>query len=318
MMRLFFCVVTLCVTTLHPFSLQSQTLPTVHDTLSLRHDGIARTYHLHLPPDPGPDMPLMVVLHGLGGHADRLRYGLGLNALADAMGYAVAYPQGLPSDWGPHWNAGFPFSTADDVGFLKQLARHIHSEFGADPAQTYVMGISAGGFMAYHLACNAADVFHAQAVVIGSMSGQDWRSCTPAAPVSILHIHGTDDPLIPYDGSAHWASGWGGAGPIPAVVARFADRQRAQPVAPLWDLPDTAINSYRNPQNGTEISLVTMLGYGHDWPHRQNSKISAAELIFDFFERVGAARQKQASFLAAQQTTANVVFNTAPVGRLWR
>ncbi|MEM6309956.1 MAG: PHB depolymerase family esterase [Pseudomonadota bacterium] len=263
--------------------------PSIHQTLTLNHDGRARSYHLHLPPDTQGDVPLVVVLHGLGGHANKLRYGLGLNSRADKLGYAVVYPQGLESRWGPHWNAGFPFSDVDDVGFLTKLAQDLQEAYQIDPERTYVLGISVGGFMAYHLACHAPDVFRAQAVVLGSMSGEDWANCAPKDPVSILHIHGTNDPLIPYDGSDHWASGWGGAGAIPQVVERWANRQEAQPVAPTFKLPGATTNSYKNQPTGTEVTLISLQGYGHDWPHEENSSISAADVVFEFFNRVQTA-----------------------------
>ena len=268
--------------------------PNVHQTLTLNHDGRARSYHLHLPANTADAIPLIVVLHGLGGHADKLRYGLGLNSRADEHGYAMVYPQGLESQWGPHWNAGFPFTDVDDVGFLTKLARDLQESYNIDPARTYVLGISVGGFMAYHLACTAPDVFTAEAIVLGSMSGQDWRSCgsqkpSQDDPVSILHIHGTDDPLIPYDGSEHWASGWGGADAIPQVVERWAKRQSAKPIPPTFDLPGAKTTSYRNANDGTEVTLISLQGYGHDWPHQENSTISAADVVFDFFNRVQRA-----------------------------
>jgi len=46
----------------------------------------SRPYFLHLPPDLPPDAPLVVALHGLGGSAARMRYGLGLMLGDDPVG----------------------------------------------------------------------------------------------------------------------------------------------------------------------------------------------------------------------------------------
>src|SRR5437868_674944 len=87
---------------------------------SLAHDGLTRTYRIHIPPgyDGTKAVPLVLVFHGGGGTAERIEQGLGFNPLADKHGFIVVYPQGEEN----HWNDGrtgerFPNAGKyDDVG----------------------------------------------------------------------------------------------------------------------------------------------------------------------------------------------------------
>jgi polyhydroxybutyrate depolymerase len=55
--------------------------------------------------------------------------------------------------------------------------------------------------MAHRMACDHAD----QITAIVSLAGATWRDpskCVPARPVSVLQIHGTDDTVVDFHGSA--------------------------------------------------------------------------------------------------------------------
>ena len=65
----------------------------MHDTLLF--DSVEREHYLYVPPDADASTPLFVALHGLGGNAKNLRFGIGLTKRAEQDGFAVVYPQGL-------------------------------------------------------------------------------------------------------------------------------------------------------------------------------------------------------------------------------
>ncbi|MDN8872721.1 prolyl oligopeptidase family serine peptidase, partial [Staphylococcus aureus] len=65
--------------------------------------------------------------------------------------------------------------------------------------RVYATGMSNGGMMAYRLACEASDIFKAIAAVAGT---DNTLSCTPAKPISILHIHAKDDDHVLFAGGA--------------------------------------------------------------------------------------------------------------------
>ena len=63
----------------------------------------------------------------------------------------------------------------------------------------YIFGYSNGGFMAYYLACKGLPGLRAVASLAGTSYVED-AACEGAPPVSLLHIHGTADEVIRFDG----------------------------------------------------------------------------------------------------------------------
>eukprot|EP00966_Prymnesium_polylepis_P166626 3851690-Prymnesium_polylepis.1 len=57
--------------------------------------------------------------------------------------------------------------------------------------------------MAYRLACDAADLF-THVVVIAGAPPSGAFTCLPARPVSVLHIGGTRDACVPFDGAPNF------------------------------------------------------------------------------------------------------------------
>src|SRR6056297_1140274 len=78
------------------------------------HDGEERSYFLYLPDDIAPGAPLVFVLHGYTSTAEGIIDNYGMNAVADANGFAVCYPQGSQDLTGTNfWNIEFPLETVD-------------------------------------------------------------------------------------------------------------------------------------------------------------------------------------------------------------
>ena len=68
-----------------------------------------------------------------------------------------------------------------------------------DFGPVYFFGYSNGGFMAHHMACKGLPGLRAVARLAGTSYVED-SSCEGAPPVSVLHIHGTADEVIQYEG----------------------------------------------------------------------------------------------------------------------
>ncbi len=168
---------------------------------TLTHDGVARTFLLHVPPglsDSRP-VPLVVGLHGYTASSSSFEGQSGLSVKADAEGFIVAYPDGLRYPWtasNPQaWNAGGRYEGwtggTDDVGFIAQVIEAVRRHYAIDPARIYVTGHSNGSFMAYRvgheLSCTIAAIApHSGPVVYESPT-------PPRCPVSTLHLHAIDD-----------------------------------------------------------------------------------------------------------------------------
>ncbi|MGB7817656.1 MAG: hypothetical protein WBL35_02825 [Ornithinibacter sp.] len=91
-----------------------------------------------------------------------------------------------------------PRSGVDDVGFISALTDALVREYDIDPRWVFATGLSNGAFMVNRLACDLPEKIAAVAPVARTL-GTDVE-CSPAVPVAVMSVHGTDDPLVPFEG----------------------------------------------------------------------------------------------------------------------
>lgn len=153
----------------------------------------------------GTPYPLIVLMHGVGSNSDEMEVFLPIALEVDARGFFLLIPNGTEAPDGTRfWDATEQCCNSftgpvDDVAYITGLIDEAGARFNVDPRRVYATGHSNGGFMSYRLACDAAERFAAVAPLAG-MEPRDPAQCTPSEAVSILHAHGTQDRIIPYDG----------------------------------------------------------------------------------------------------------------------
>jgi polyhydroxybutyrate depolymerase len=211
---------------------------------------------------------LVINLHGAGMTGSQQAAVTGYNTVADRYGFVVAYPDGIDTTWADGRGASLPDRQGvDDVGFLATLIGRLSQDFRIPPGRVFVTGMSAGAFMANRLVCERADLVDAIAPVAGTL-GAAIR-CAPSQPVSVMAVHGTADPVVPYDGGT--MIGRGGPSDILSAPA-LAERWRAINRCPGPLVPDPAAAdeiqemSATGCADGTEVVLVRINGGGHTWP----------------------------------------------------
>ncbi len=249
--------------------------------ITLDHHGKTRYYLLYLPSQASSSnpLPLVVALHGGGGHAEFMaddeRYGL--IDQAERVGFAVAFPNGysrLPRGRLATWNAGGCCGSArdsgsDDVGFVRAVVADISRRAVIDRQRIFATGMSNGGMMAYRLACEAADLFRAVAAVAGTEAVTD---CRPGRPIPILHIHARNDTHVLFDG---------GAGPdafrdrsqvmefvaVPETIERWVRRNHCPAVSrTVLERPGAYCERHEGCQDKAAVQLCVTAGGGHSWP----------------------------------------------------
>jgi polyhydroxybutyrate depolymerase len=207
---------------------------------------------------------------------------------------------------GRHWADGRGTTPADradidDVGFIVELIARLSSEFSIDSSRVYATGISNGGFMAELLACRAADRFTAVAAVAATLPVAVATTCQPARPISVLLMHGTNDPLVPYRGG-EVVQGGAMVKSAPATASAWARLNGCATGRSSTDLPDTSddgtrvrLDRFACPGN-TAVALYTIDGGGHTWPGgeqylpvrligRTSRDIDASSVIAQFFNQ---------------------------------
>ena len=176
---------------------------------SIVHDGVNREYVLYIPNsyDGTSSVPVLFNFHGFGDNASDYMNNADMRAVAESDTFILVYPQGSCLDGSSHWNpcptGGDNKSTVDDVGFVESMISEISSQYNVDMERIYATGYSNGGMMAYGLANYKSDLIAAVASVSGAML--DCIGST-SHPMPVVHLHGTSDGVLPYNGSSDWSS----------------------------------------------------------------------------------------------------------------
>jgi len=306
-------VVVLRTHRLHKLSAPEKPIEAVAGNYSahLSFGGRNRHYIVHVPPgvQAGAKVPVVFALHGGGGSASTTDDLMKLTPVSDKEGFIVVFPDGV----GHGWNDGRPDAgtdavdnKVDDVGFLRALVDEVSRVLPVDRQRVYATGISNGAMMSGWLACNAADVFAAVALVAGTGPAALGSLCRPSRPVSVLAFNGTEDPLVKYNGgTVPNLLPWRNNGRTIAVAGLRGfwvanDRCQGQPTT--QQLPDldtgdgsrVTVETWDRCAAGSSITFYRIDGGGHTWPGgRQylperlvghtNRDLNASEVIWRFF-----------------------------------
>ncbi len=257
------------------------------------HKGLDRYYYIQLahPEAEGPSSVLFN-LHGYGSDAlEQMNY-TNFNNLANTEenNFILIHPQGAPlntvlTSSSSHWNSGgwTIGSTVDDVDFIDTIIKLVSQKYNLNQDRIYSTGMSNGGFMSYHLACNLSSKIAAVASVTGSMSKETYEDCNPAHPTSILQVHGTIDATVPFDGNSAL-----GMRSINDVMDywKLYNACDVDPISIITDYFDIEIavqhDTYSNCLNDVNVELYKIEGMGHTWPYKGRYGISATEIIWEF------------------------------------
>ena len=258
--------------------------------------GVTRGYVRYEPPglDASTAVPLVLVLHGRGGNGTIAERLYEMNDQASLHGFVVAYPDALGDP--PTWHSGLGLGGVqqDDVAFIRALVEREAGTRALDQNRLYTCGHSSGGLMSYRLAAEASDLFPAVGVVAGSVgvrapNGRVITIPKPARPVSVIHFHGTDDPLVPYHGgSPNRPTGFVS---VAESIDFWVAENGCDPTPATETVGVARRETYAGGRDGAEVTLWTIEGGGHGWPKVRGrssvgvspSGIAATELTWAFF-----------------------------------
>ena len=299
--------------------------PAGGDTLTS--DGVSRRYAVH-DFSGGERAPLVILLHGGGGHAENMVEMTQFDVVARREKLIAVYPDGTPGPQGARlltWNATHCCAAAmrdhvDDVGFIEAIIDRLVASGRADPARVYVTGMSNGAMMTHRLGRELSLKLAAIAPVVGAVFGDEQP---PQAPVPTLIIVGEVDKMVP------GAGGPVGEGLRQAVAPRGglrgrvatraiarstpADRNVAPAVAAAeyWARANGCSRSttvattastttiYTECRDSAEVRVEIVQGSGHAWPGGKPGRaeadapvqtLNASEEIWAFFKEHSRSR----------------------------
>jgi polyhydroxybutyrate depolymerase len=273
---------------------------------SLQHDGLTRTYIVHLPVNYSSSklFPLVIALHGAFGSSKEMEEDTQLDVKADSAGFIVVYPQGYRGKSGLRvatWNAQTCCGRAksdsvNDVGFISALIDKLSIDFSIDNKRIFATGFSNGGMLCYRLATELANKIAAFAPVSANMMN---KPIAPTKALSILHIHSYKDKRVPYKGGLG-----NGVASITYQPVFEVLNQTWAPLLACSHKNDTLHNggdfthiTWSNGNAGSVIELYITKDGGHSWPgspckgtmgiftDAPSKTIKANDLIWDFFNK---------------------------------
>jgi polyhydroxybutyrate depolymerase len=213
--------------------------------------------------DSGKHYPLIMVLHGYSASGFVQEAYFGTKAEVTAGNAFVVAPDGLiDSNGDEYWNADpgccdFDHANPDDSGYLGGILDAVTAAYPID--HVWLIGHSNGGYMAYRMACDHADIVE-NIIVLAGDAATDPSACNPVKPVEVLHLHGDMDTEVPYaEAAMRSVDQW-------AMHDTCAQTSHA---GPTYDLDasvpgaETMTQIFDGCPTGIDLELWTLVGSGH-------------------------------------------------------
>ena len=269
-----------------------------------------RWYLLTVPAahDGSAPLPLVLDFHGLSEGAEVHTRTSGLSPYAEAHDFIAVFPNGTGNP--VHWDVNLDPTANEDLVYINALLDQLEAELCVDTSRVYATGLSNGALMSSAIACSISERFAAVAPVAG-INAPD--GCAPARPMPVLAFHGTEDPILLFNGGvgSRLGSVLGGGTPdttplpeadlngegYPANAAAWAARNGCAKASTDTKPTPTVIERTWDCPEGAVVVFDILVGGGHSWPGSEfmesigaivgptDMSIDGTDRIWRFFQR---------------------------------
>ncbi len=277
-----------------------------------------RWFLLTTPEEHDGETPLPLVLdyHGLSEGAEIHSMMSAFGDHARDEGFVVVFPHGTGEP--VHWDTALDRTGNPDMAYTDAVLDLLERDLCIDTSRVYATGLSNGAFMSSALACTMPDRIAAIAPVAGV---QHPEGCEAERPVPVLAYHGTEDPILLFNGGVRTGrlgsildgqpAGETGAvveeEPLPeadldgegypAAAAGWAEANGCDDAPTDEERTETVISRTWDCPSGAAVRFEILEGGGHSWPGSEFSEavgdvvgatdmtIDATAEIWAFFQR---------------------------------
>lgn len=261
--------------------------------IAVSHQGLGRRVVIVRPETPALEpAPAMLLLHYAYGTPERMANLARVSRLAAERGAWIILPEAVNRQWRENPNG---LNLVDDIAFLEKVVTVVTRDYPIDAARIHLAGMSKGGFMATHMACQSEFPFAGLALIAAGMRRQQDLQCPLERPLPVIAAHGTRDFIVPYDGRLGLLS-------ANANFDRWATQNGCDPASEAIEARPSAVDdgtsvierTNRDCAANSAVQLLTVEGGGHTWPGSipvfgislgpTSGNLDATFAIWDFLE----------------------------------
>lgn len=265
-------------------------------------DGLRREYRIALPRNKQRrKLPLVVGLHGgiLAGSSFAKR--THLDEFIESDQFILVLPISVTKIWNSGSNSERLKQPLDDVNFIRQMIEEVVESEPVDESAIFAVGYSSGASFALRLGCQLSEKFAGVVSVVGSLPTSLSENCPMPKPVSLLFIHGKEDPIIRYEGGeidrlmTFWKRGGGGHHflSVEATIELWRGKLKcAMENRQVEQTIHAQTVHYHHCLSGSFVTWIEIAKMGHHWPPfktpfgflygQRNSNLNATEEVRKF------------------------------------
>ena len=300
MKRTFFLLCLLCVFCLQVLAASEHSYKQQPQKQTINVGTATREMLVYVPADLPEKAPMVISLHGASQDPNYQMNQTHWNEVADTAKILVVYPKGNGNFW--------DISGSGDVKFIETIMKTMQKKYHVDKNRIYISGFSMGGMMTYHCMTKLGSVVAA----FGPVSGipVDYRNPVVVRNVPIMHIHGTGDDVVRWEGDPNHAAG--GYGRIDDYVKKWAaaeecDVEHPEVIRPYPETSDQAAATrtrYINKKDNIEVTLIALDGKGH-WHSDDPKVVYSTRELWNFFKQYKLDLPED---VASEEVAGDVVF----------
>ena len=300
MKRTFFLLCLLCVFCLQILAASEHSYKQQPQKQTINVGTATREMLVYVPADLPEKAPMVISLHGASQDPNYQMNQTHWNEVADTAKILVVYPKGNGNFW--------DISGSGDVKFIETIMKTMQKKYHVDKNRIYISGFSMGGMMTYHCMTKLGSVVAA----FGPVSGipVDYRNPVVVRNVPIMHIHGTGDDVVKWEGDPNHAAG--GYGRIDDYVKKWAaaeecDVEHPEVIRPYPETSDQAAATrtrYINKKDNIEVTLIALDGKGH-WHSDDPKVVYSTRELWNFFKQYKLDLPED---VASEEVAGDVVF----------